>query len=181
MKKTHLLLTALAAVFSFSSVGYAGPSTETEHASATLGASKVSEVSFEPGKATLTKEAKEDIRATIQDAMKHGKIGEVKAAVWADREYPVEENKAPKQDVKLASDRADALKKFIKDELKVKDVSTYNMAERPNALEKFANTSDAKVKTAMETSGAAPKNEKEKGLFNQKAQASKAVIMIYVK
>ncbi|WP_413290401.1 hypothetical protein [Bdellovibrio sp. HCB337] len=180
MKKT-MSLTTLTALLLIASGSYAAPTAETEQASASLGAAKVSEVSFEAGKATLTKEAQDEIRTTIQDAMKQGKIGEVKAAVWADREYPVEENKAPKQDVKLASDRADALKKFIKDELKVKDVNTYNMAERPNALEKFVNTSDAKVKTAMEGSGAAPKTEKEKGLFNQKAQASKAVIMIYVK
>lgn len=181
MKKSNLIVTAIAATMAICSAAYAGPSAETEQASATLGATKVSEISFEAGKATLTKEAQDDIRSIIQEAMKQGKINEVKAAVWADREYPVEENKAPKQDVKLANQRADTLKKFIKNELKVKDVNTYNMAERPNALEKFVNTSDAKVKSTLEATGAAPKTEGEKGLFNQKAQASKAVIMIYVK
>ncbi|MNL71840.1 hypothetical protein D3C87_1970620 [compost metagenome] len=83
--------------------------------------------------------------------------------------------------MKLANDRANEIKKYIKNELKVSDVKTFNMAERPNALQSMLGTKTAEMKETMEGSGAAPKTEKEKGIFNQKAQASTAVIMIEMK
>jgi hypothetical protein len=154
---------------------------ETENASAAMGASKVSEIKFEEGKSTLTSEARAELKGFVEEAKKEGKIDEIKLAVWADREYPAADTKAPKADVKLANDRADAIKKYIKNDLKVSDVKTYNMAERPNSLQKMMKTGTAEMKETMEGSGAAPKTEKEKGLFDQKAQASKAVIMLYMK
>ncbi len=80
----------------------------------------------------------------------------------------------------LAKNRISHLKSFLKDELKVKSVDTHNMAERPNALEKFFNTGDAKVKNTTEASGAAP-TDGNTGLFDLKAQASKGVVMIFLK
>ncbi|WP_413582392.1 hypothetical protein [Bdellovibrio sp. HCB288] len=154
---------------------------ETESASKALGAKMVSEVSFEEGKSTLTETAKTDIRNMVSEASKKGKIDELKVAVWADREYPTEGTKASKQDVKLANDRARVMKDFIKDELKVSSVETYNMTERPNALQKFIKTDTAKTKTAMETSGAAPRTTDETGFMGRKAKSSNAVIMVYMK
>lgn len=42
------------------------------------------------------------------------------------------------------------------------------MTERPNALQKLLNTNDAKVKTAVESTGAAP-TDGNTGLFEMKA------------
>lgn len=154
---------------------------ETESAGRALGAKVTSEVAFDEGKATLTESAKNDLREAVKEAQQQGKIDELKVAVWADREYPTEGSKASKHDVTLANDHAKALKNFFKDELKVRSVNTYNMTERPNALQKFARTDTAKTKTAMEESGAAPRTQDETGFFNQRAKASKAVIMIYTK
>ncbi|MFV8257846.1 hypothetical protein ACNQKP_08565 [Bdellovibrio bacteriovorus] len=153
----------------------------TESAGKTLGAKMVSEISFDEGKSSLTDSAKDDIRKMVNEAKQKGKIDELKVAVWADREYPTEGAKASKQDVNLANDRARVVKNFIKDELKVGSVNTYNMTERPNALQKFMHTDTAKTKTAMEDSGAAPRTQDETGFFNQKAKSSKAVIMVYMK
>ena len=72
------------------------------------------------------------------------------------------------------------LKNFLKDELKVSDVDTHNMSERPNALQKLFNTGDAKIKNAAEVTGAAP-TDGNTGLFDMKAQASKAAIMVFMK
>ncbi|MNK01234.1 hypothetical protein D3C87_190290 [compost metagenome] len=182
MKKSILVHSLAVALLFVGSQSFAkGATTETENASKALGASQVSEITFEEGKSTLTQESRNEIREMVKDAEKSGKISEIKAAVWADREYPVSDTKAPKADIKLAEDRAKELKKFIKNELKVSDVKTYNMTERPNAMQKLLSTPTAQMKETLEGSGAAPGTEKEKGLFNQKAQASKAVLMIYMK
>jgi len=180
MKKGKLSLMLAAGLFglSLNSMAVSG---ETEHAASAMGAAKVSQVSFDQGKSTLSDSARAEIKNVVEEAKKSGKINEIRLAVWADREYPSPDTKAPKADVKLANDRADEIKKYIKNELKVSDIKTFNMAERPNALQSMLGTKTAEVKETMEGSGAAPKTEKEKGIFNQKAQASTAVIMIEMK
>ncbi|MFM6927090.1 MAG: hypothetical protein ACKOX6_01425, partial [Bdellovibrio sp.] len=152
---------------------HASVTSETEASSKALGAKMANEISFEEGKTSLTDTSKQEIRDFIKTARDQGKIGEVKVAVWADREYPSPDTKASDADVKLANERAKELKGFLKKELAVNDVNTYNMTQRPNALQKFIHTPTANMKNTMEKMGAAPTTEKETGLFNQKAQASK--------
>lgn len=155
-------------------------SDEVTQASQELGAKMSSTISFDEGKATLTDESKREIRDLVKKAEAQGRIDEVKVAAWADREYPTANTKASKSDIDLAKRRLTEVEKFLEKDLKVDDVDTYNMTERPNALQKFLRTDTAKTKTAMESSGAAPKTTSETGLFGQKAQASKAVLMIYM-
>lgn len=159
----------------------AAVSSETEQASQLLGAKMVSEVNFEEGKADLTDASKKEIREFVASARQSGKIGEVKLAVWADREYPTPDTKASKADVKLAEERAKNLSKYLKSELDIKHVSTYNMTERPNALQKFVKSPTEQVKSTMEATGAAPKTESETGVFHQKSQSKKAVMMVYMR
>ena len=180
MKKMNVGMMLVAGLMSLSLNAIAAGS-ETEHAASSLGAAKVSQVKFDEGKSVLSDSARQEIKTIVDDAKKAGKIDEIRLAVWADREYPAADTKAPKADVKLAEDRANEIKKFIKNELKVSDVKTFNMAERPNMVQTWMGTKTAEVKETLEGSGAAPKTEKEKGLFNQKAQASTAVIMINMK
>lgn len=158
---------------------FAGVDSETEDTAKGMGANAVMEVSFDEGSAALTEDTKKELRNKISEAKQTNKIDELKIASWADREYPSKDTKASKSEVELAKKRGENLKSFVKDELKVGDVSTYNMTERPNPLQKFFRTGQAKVKNAMEASGAAPRTEKETGVFGTKAKASKAVIMIY--
>lgn len=179
--KMQTMTISLALIIGLIANGAYALDSATESAGKTLGAKMTSEISFDEGKSTLTDSAKNDIRNMVNEAKKSGKIDEMKVAAWADREYPTEGAKASKQDINLANDRAKAVKNLIKDELKVSSVDTYNMTERPNALQKFMRTDTAKTKTAMEESGAAPRTSDETGFFNQKAKSSKAVIMIYMK
>jgi OmpA family. len=180
MKKMNVTMMMVAGLMSLSFNAMAA-GTATDNAAHSLGAAKVSEVSFDEGKSVLSDSARTEIKNVVTDAQKNGKIDEIRLAVWADREYPAADTKAPKADVKLAEDRANEIKKFIKNELKVSDVKTFNMAERPNQVQSWMGTKTAEVKETLEGSGAAPKTEKEKGIFNQRAQASKAVIMVNMK
>lgn len=154
--------------------------TTSQDAANRLGAAHVKEVSFDKNSDKLTDFQKTEIRTAVSDASQKGKIDEVKILAWSDKEYPTENKKQTKEEIGLAKNRIKHLKSFLKDELKVKDVDTYNMAERPNAFEKTFNTSDAKVKNTTESSGGAP-TEGNTGLFDLKAQASKGVVMIFMK
>lgn len=181
MKASNYMLTAFLVLSLGSLSASATVDAETETASKSLGAAMASEISFDEGKANLTEGAQNEIRSVINTAKEKGKIDELKVAVWADREYPVKDTKVSKADIDLAKKRADNIKSFIKKELKVGSVNTYNMTERPNALQKFLKTPQETVKSTMEASGAAPRTSEETGMFGQKAKASKAVIMIYMK
>ncbi len=154
--------------------------TTTKDAADRLGADEVKEVTFEKSVTGLSETQKAEIRTAISEASKRGKIDEVKVLAWSDKEYPTETGKPAKSDVNLANDRLRDLKAFLKKELKVSDVDTYNMSERPNALEKFFHTSDSKVKNAVEAEGGAP-TAGNTGLFDMKAQAAKGVVMIFMK
>lgn len=154
---------------------------ETEKASKALGAEMATEITFDPGQVTLSDSSKSEIRDLIHDARAKGDVEDVKIAVWADREYPMKEKKASKEDVALAAKRGDALKEFIKKEMDIASVNTYNMTERPNALQQFLKTPEAKVKDTLEARGAAPKSNSETGIFGENSKSSKAVIMVYQK
>ncbi|MEK2645712.1 hypothetical protein [Bdellovibrio sp. BCCA] len=180
--KTSKIILIGALLFTLVSIkALANVDSETETASKALGAKMTSEISFDEGQTNLSDSAKEDIRSLIKDAKEKGNIDELKVAVWADREYPTKDTKASKADIDLAKKRADNIKSFIKSEMKVGSVNTYNMTERPNALQKFLRTSDSKVKSTMEASGSAPRTSEETGFFGQKSKASKAVIMVYTR
>jgi uncharacterized protein (DUF1800 family) len=153
---------------------------ETEASSKAMGANMTEEIAFDEGKATLTDSAKKEISEFVKTAKDKGKIHEMKVAVWADREYPAKDTKASKADVSLADERAKNLKEYLKKELAVNNVNTYNMTKRPNEMQKFLRTQTAETKETMEKMGAAPSTSKDTGMFKQRAQSSKAVMMIYM-
>lgn len=173
----NILTTVLTSV-AFSVTVYAW--TTTQDAANRLGAAQVKEISFDKNSDQLSDSVKTEIRTVVTEASQKGKIDEVKVLAWSDKEYPAEKGKQTKEEVNLAKNRLKNLKNFLKDELKVSDVDTHNMTERPNALQKLLNTSDAKVKNAAEATGAAP-TAGNTGLFDMKAQASKAAIMVFMK
>lgn len=154
--------------------------TNTQEAASRLGASDYKEIAFEKNATALTPEQKTEIQNTISMAGQKGRIDEVKILVWADKEYPAEKGKLDKSDVRLAQERIKNIRTYLKKELRVSDVDTYNMTERPNVLQKFFNTSESQVKSTTESSGAAPTAENT-GVFDLKAQASKAVVMVFLK
>ncbi len=171
----------LSMVLGYAFTAGAAINSATESAARSLGANMVSEISFEEGKASLTADAKRELREFVSSARGSGKVDEVKVPVWADREYPITDSKASDGDVKLADDRAKEVKNYLKDQLKVSSVTTYNMAERPNSMQDLFKTEQAKTKNTLESKGAAPQTESETGFLGLKGQASKALVMVYLK
>lgn len=154
--------------------------TTSQDAADRLGATQMKELSFQKNSSNLTEAQKTELRKVINEAAQKGQIDEVKILVWSDKEYPNKNMKQSKSDIKLAKNRLNDLKSFLKKDLNVSTVDSYNMTERPNALQKFFNTSDAKVKNTTELVGAAP-TDMNTGLFDMNAQASKGVVMIFMK
>lgn len=170
-------------VLALTIVGFAAQAesinTETEKAAMKLGAHTSSQIAFEVGKTDLKPEELTELREVVNQAKANGQIDEIKVIAWADREYPAEGTTAPNQQVKLAEERADKIKRYLKKELKVSDVAVYNMAKRPNALQELMNTQTAKVKNTMETTGAAPTSKEDTGVFGLKGKTSEALVLVY--
>ena len=177
MKKA--LLKSLIVASLFSAVN-AQALTQKEEA-AKLGASEVTEVRFDRSSHKLTKESQQQLKEALAEAEKNGKIKAVKILTWSDKEYPTDEAKEEGKDIKLADQRVTTLKDYVKKDLKVWDVGTYNMAERPSKIEKLFRTQDAQVKESAEQAGIAPNTKTKLGLFDRNAHASKAVVLIYMK
>lgn len=114
----------------------------------------VTEITFSKEKATISKQAQEDIRSLYQKAKTRGKIDEVKVITWGDQEYPsVHEKKLSAKQVNLVDKRNDALESYIEKLTKGADVETFSMAERPGALNRLFSSEDAQIKKSLETAG----------------------------
>lgn len=151
----------------------------TSRAAAATDAQSFVTIEFEPGQATLTESGKEALRALAAQAPED-KVNDVKVLAWADKEYPSEGQKAAKQDVDLAEDRADAIKNFIKDDLNYSvNVDEHNMARRPTKLSELLKTRDFAVKRDLEQSGDIPVSQQDESILNGSKASSALVLVTY--
>lgn len=179
--KKYVLALAFIGMTAFSVAHANIMSSETKKTADALGAATVAEVKFTAGQASLTQDEIDHISAAIANARATGTIDEVKVITWADREYPAKNTSASDNSVRLADSRGEYLKKYLKAELNVDTVRTFNMAKRTNALQDFLNTPTARLKQSLEATGAAPVTSEDTGLFGLKAKASSGVVLVYLK
>lgn len=134
------------------------------------------EVEFPAGSSNLSPSATSSLNAAIQQAQLRGPIEDVIVMSWADEEYPSKtQNKLSKEQRTLADRRNEAVKNHFRS-LNGVDVEAYNMAERPNTLSRWFNTSDTKLKNSLTAAGL-PTTADE----NQyPSKASHAVILLKV-
>ena len=111
------------------------------------------EIEFIPGSSTLSDNAKKSIDNVVEQSKQSGKIDEVMVLSWADEEFPstqLEHLSKPQRNL------ADQRNKSVSDYLKYNrslSIDTYNMAQQPNALSKFFNTSDSRLKKSFTAAG----------------------------
>lgn len=194
MKSTILTLSSIVVLSLFSTIACshkspysAGGSTQVDtqsdeykqaqvDAAAQLNAAFVGTVEFDRGSGSLSPDDNQKLSQIIEEAKMKGSIDEVKVVAWADQYYPSADLKklsAAQRD--LADKRASNIKNYLQDNLSVDDVDTYNMAERPNYLEEILKTSDAKVKSALETAGVSANPEVVK------SKTSQAMVMVIMR
>ncbi len=111
------------------------------------------EIEFNPGSSVLSESAKTSLKSIIEQARVDGKIDEVIVLSWADEEYPSASlKKLSKPQTELADKRNKAVKNYVKT-IRSVDVDTYNMASQPNALSKWFNTTDNRLKDSFVAAG----------------------------
>lgn len=160
----------------FASLAHA--ETSVEEAAERIGATEVKEISFAKNVTKLTEKQKDEIKKAVNEAAKNGKIEEVKVLTWSDKPVVAEKKSKNKYEISVADNRAHDLKAYLKEDLKIPHVDTYNMTQQPDALEKFVSRSEEEVIAESADAGEAPESTVS---FDSKEQASKGVVMIFVK
>jgi OmpA family. len=151
---------------------------DPEKATATMvGASEAAPVFFEPGVKALSPQEKTELQAFLTNIREKQKIKNVKVLAWADREYPAKQEKASEKQIALAKARAEEIQKYLKNDMKVTSVDTFNMAERPSKISEVLKTEDYEVKSTAEAAGAAPK-KKNVGFFEEMGRSTTALVLV---
>lgn len=132
--------------------------------------SRALSVLFDAGNTKLTQESQQTIEGLLTEAKTHGNIDEVKVITWGDKDRG--NGKLPKAEQRLAADRADEIKSFVKQKATNISVSTINMAKKPGALYDLLNHSNKVVRDQLEKSGLAAK---------EGGKASRAIVMVVMK
>lgn len=175
MKKLFILLLAAGAVACKTAhkVEEASVPAETKAAAHQAEASYVGSISFAENSTSLSDSARADLDRLIATANSGGKVDKIKVLTWGDVEYPKNKKELPKAQRLLADKRNKAINEYIKDKTSGVNVDTYNMAERPTKVGEMFNTTDAKIKNAMERAGL---NDPES--WRSAAHKSKSVVMV---
>lgn len=134
------------------------------------------EIEFRQGSSELTDNAKASLNSVLEQARRSGKIDEVLVLSWSDEDYPSNiSQQQPKQQRELAEKRNVSIKQYLK-ALRPVDVDTYNMAEKPNTLSKWFNTTDNKLKKSFLSAGLPTTADSP----SYKSKASHSVILVKV-
>ena len=120
----------------------------------TVGAQTVTQVSFAKGSDSLTADSRRALAEALTRARARGELEQVKVIAWADQEFPsVQGKKLSRAQQNLAGKRVNSISEMIKKETTGVDVDTFNMAQRPNAIERLFRTEDFRVKRSLEQAG----------------------------
>lgn len=134
------------------------------------------EIEFKQDSAVLTKHATSLLDAAVLQAKHRGEIDQVIVLSWSDEEYPSKKlNKLSKTQNTLAEKRNTVIKKYLAS-MNSFDIDTYNMAERPNTLSKWFNTTDNKLKNSLMAAGLPTTGDE----LQYPSKASHSIILIKV-
>jgi hypothetical protein len=129
-------------------------SVEVKAIAAEQNAASAVEISFKKQSATLTEAAKRELTKFLEKNKTATPIAEIKTIAWGDSEYPAASiKKLSDTDAKLAKNRNNAIRDFLKAKGVSAKISAYDMTQRPDAFSDWFNTSDARIKKSLEASG----------------------------
>lgn len=139
----------------------------TQDAATKLGATEYKEVVFQKNATNLTDAQKDELRSVISTAASRGTIDHVKIMAWSDIDYPAQAINQTKGEVAMTQDRLSYLQSFLKSDLKVANIETYNMTDRPDSIDRLVSSIGPASTTAE--------------IYDDRAQASKGVIIVFMK
>lgn len=135
-------------------------------------------IDFSKGQYGLSKSDQDALRTLIRDAQNRGGIEKVEVAAWADEAMPAPGKTLSKAERQLAEKRADEIKHFLKQDLAVNHVDTYNMGERTNWLARAFHSAETELKSLFSKEASVPMTNEEFQVFKEQGDSSKAVILI---
>ena len=106
-------------------------------------------INFDNASNKLTAAELQKLSNFVATTKNEAKLDTILVAAWSDKDYP-STGKLSSAEQKLAGRRADAVKAALK-KAGASSVSTYNMTERPNWLQKVFSTKTAEVKGGART------------------------------
>jgi len=136
-------------------------------------------LNFKKGSSVLSSDDESKLRELVNQAQTGAKIDQMTVASWSDKALPKEGQKLSDADQRLAKGRSDAVYMFLKDQLNVPYVATYNMAEDANWLAKTFRTSDAELKSLFSKKGTqTPVTNNEMKIIKDEGGPSKVVVLV---
>jgi hypothetical protein len=160
-----------------SSIEEADGETVTNAVAMKANASDFVEIKFNKKSSSLTDEAKISLNLLVKDAKQDGNIDELIVLSWSDEEYPSKNlKKLPKFQKELAEKRNRAVEAYVKS-MRIIEVNTFNMAERPNTITKLFETTNSKLKNSLLAAGLPTTADPAQ----YASKASHSVILIKVK
>ena len=186
MKKTFVLLLPFLLAAKIATADVATPDAQLTK---TIGADAASQITFEPGRATLTSDEISALDEMVSNArLNDAKIDEVKVFVWGDKVYSENAgNAASRQEKKIADERVKNIKNYLRKELKLRDVETFNMTRQPRAFSDLVRSAGStvrdlapqgSVRPSVAAEGTAPITAENISEF-AKGNPSEALILIY--
>ncbi len=135
-------------------------------------------ISFTAGSAKLDDNDKESLRELVRKGLQGGRIDHITVAAWSDKALPGEKRSHTDTDRGLAKERSDLISDFLKLEMEVANVNTYNMAESANWIARTFNTKEAELKSVFgRTDGASDKRAEFREIRRQ-GGPSLAVVVV---
>ena len=141
-------------------------------------ASYFTELSFKKGSSKLNDKKYEALKDLVQKSMKTGKVAEIKVISWSDKPYPQHQMKLSSKQQAIADHRNEKIKKYLQDMYPAVEVTTYNMAARPELFTDFLNTADIHTKHSFERAGVVSEGQKQ-AYYDEKK--SKSLVMTILK
>ena len=136
-------------------------------------------ITFNSHSAMLSDSDRTRLRDLIHDALAKGAINKVTVAAWSDKALPLKGQKLLNTDRDLAKGRTEAISDFLKREMEIKAVKTFNMAETSNWLARTFKTEDAELKSVFSKKGAAaPVSKAECYIIKNEGGPYEAVVVV---
>ena len=128
------------------------------------------EINYEPNSSVLSEKSKATLQSALEKLNAKDKNAELIVLSWSDKEYPsTNVKKLSKTERALADQRNKAIEKYLTTNNRIK-IETYNMAEKPNLVEKWFNTTDNKLKNSLLAAGLP--TTADSSYFSSKASSS---------
>ena len=137
------------------------------------------EIIFAPNSSQLNNESEQALRSIAHQARMKGDIEQVTIAAWSDKNLPVKDGNLQNPDRILAEQRAMAIAIFLKNDLLINNIDTFNMAQKSNWLAKNFWTTENEMPNLFSKKGSEPPvTTEEFNIIKGEGGAGKAIIVI---